>query len=432
MRSVWRADCVCVRRLLPALVLAFVAAVFAWGLALDARGERLGTPLPPLLFDVDRQVAPLWALVAGVVLSLGVAVAPRLRALPPWGFGTGILGLALAARLSVGAARTGPDGWDEPFNESFEAKNEYLPALDAFDEGAAWFLDRFAELVPALPVHVAGHPPGLVLALHTLRIDSPAGASALVIGVAALGVPLTWLLARRLLDEERARTAGVLAAFASATTLYGVTSADAAFAALGTGVAVLLLAAPRAAALGGAAALAVASFFSYALLAIGAWATFVRLGREGWRPAAAVAVASGVALVAFYAGLWALTGFELPAAVAATEETYRNSVARLRPYWFWVVGSPAAFLAFLGLPLVWYAARAAAERRPEALALAAVLVISAVGGFTKAETERIWLMYVPLACVAAAAVLPPRRLTLVLALLAVQSLAVELVFGTVW
>ena len=420
------------RRALPVLVLAFVAAVFVWGRVLDASGEQLGTPLPPLLFDVHRQIAPVWALVAALVLAGGVVLAPRLRLLGPWRFGLGLLGLALAMRLSLGAARLGPEGWDEPFHESFEAKNEYLPALGALDHGAGWFLDRFAELVPALPVHAAGHPPGLVLALHWLGIDSPGGASALVIAVGVLGVPLTWLLARRLLDEERARTAGLLAAFASATTLYGVTSADAAFAALGTGVAVVLLAAPRVAALAGAAALAVASFFSYALLAIGAWAALVRLGRDGWRTALGVAAACGLALVAFYAALWALTGFELPGVLAATEETYRNSVARLRPYWFWVVGSPAAFLAFCGLPIVWWAARAAAERRPEALALAAVLVISAVGGFTKAETERIWLMYVPLACVAAAAVLPPRRLPLVLTLLAVQSLAVELVFGTVW
>ena len=421
-----------VRRVLPALVLAFVAAVFVWGLALDAGGEVLGTPLPPLLFDVHRQIAVPWALLAAAVLGGGLLVAPRLRRLPPWGFALGLLALALTMRLAVGAARLGPEGWDEPFNESFEAKNEYVPALGALEDGAAWFLDRFAELVPALPVHAAGHPPGLLLALHWLGIDGPAGASALVIGVGVLGVPLTWLLARRLLDEERARTAGVLAAFAAASTLYGVTSADAAFAAIGTGAAIVLLTAPRIAAVGGAAALAVASFFSYALLAIGAWAVLVRAQREGVRPAAAVAAGCAVALVALYAGLWALTGFALPDVIAATEDTYRESVARLRPYWFWVLGSPAAFLAFLGLPITWYAARGLAERHPAAVALAAVLVISAVGGFTKAETERIWLMYVPLACVAAAAVLPPRRLPLVLALLAVQTLAVELVFGTVW
>src|SRR3712207_8437881 len=57
----------------------------------------------------------------------------------------------------------------------------------------------------------------------------------------------------------------------------------------------------------------------------------------------------------------------------------------------------------LGLPITWYAARALGERHPAAVALAVVIVISAAAGFTKAEVERIWLMFVPLACVAAAA-----------------------------
>ena len=43
----------------------------------------------------------------------------------------------------------------------------------------------------------------------------------------------------------------------------------------------------------------------------------------------------------------------------------------------------------------------AASRPPSALAV--IVVVSAVAGFTKAETERIWLPYVPLACAAAAA-----------------------------
>jgi hypothetical protein len=182
----------------------------------------------------------------------------------------------------------------------------------------------------------------------------------------------------------------------------------------------------------GAAGLAVASFFSYAVLAMGAWAVLVRALRGDRRAAVEVAVACGAAVVAFYVLLWAATGFELPQVVRATEEVYRESVARLRPYAFWLFGSPAAFLAFAGLPLTWFAARALGRRHPAAVALAIVIVISAVGGFTKAETERIWLMYVPPLCIAAAAALPERRLTLVLALLAAQSLLVELLFGTVW
>jgi hypothetical protein len=61
-----------------------------------------------------------------------------------------------------------------------------------------------------------------------------------------------------------------------------------------------------------------------------------------------------------------------------------------------------------------------------------VLLIAAVMGFTKAETERIWLFLVPLACVAAASVLPARHLRWLLALLAVQAFAVELLFFTIW
>ena len=55
-----------------------------------------------------------------------------------------------------------------------------------------------------------------------------------------------------------------------------------------------------------------------------------------------------------------------------------------------------------------------------------------MGGYTKAETERIWLFLVPLACVAAAPVLAGRRIAPVLALLAAQALAVEVLFATVW
>jgi methylthioxylose transferase len=404
-------------------MLAFVVATFAVGLLLRASGEPLGTPLPPLLFDVDPEATAGYAFLAAALLAGGVALSPRLRALPPRSFAGAILVLALVVRLAVGAARSGPAGWDAPFDESFEAKNEYLAALPALRHGASWFLDRFAELVPALPAHAAGHPPGLLLTLHWLGLDTPEGASALLIGVAVLAVPLTYVLARRLLDEDRARVAGLLAAFAPATTLYGVTSADAAFATIGVATAILLLARPIA----GAAALAFASFFSYALLAIGAWAVLIR-GRDGWRLAGTCAVA----VVAFYAGLYAVTGFELPSAVEATEEVYGNSVARRRPYEYWLFGSPAAFLAFLGLPIAWYATKAAAARWPAAVALAAVIVISTVAGFTKAETERIWLMYVPLACVAAAAMIPPRRVTLVLGALALQTVVVEVAFGTVW
>jgi hypothetical protein len=434
-------------RLTAPLVAAFVAITFAVGLLLDAGGTVLGTPRPPVLFDVDRALDPFWTALAVVVLVGAVVLAPRLRRLGGWGFAAGVFGLALVVRLAVGAARLGPEGWDEPWNESFNAKNEYVPALPGLDEvGVRYFLDRFDELLPAMPVHAAGHPPGLLLVLHWLGLESPGEAAALAIAVGALAVPATYALARRVLgDERQARTAGVLSALACGTTLFGVVSADVVYAALGALAAIGLVSRSRAGVIAGAVGLAIASFFSYAVLAMGAWAVlvvlfggFVSPGDTNpsrglaWRRATEVAVACGVALVAFYVALWAATGFEVHEVVLATEEVYRESVARLRPYAFWLFGSPAAFLAFAGLPITWYAATALGRRHPAAVALAIVIAISAIGGFTKAETERIWLMYVPPLCIAAAAVLPERRLTLVLGLLATQCLLVELLFGTVW
>jgi hypothetical protein len=130
--------------------------------------------------------------------------------------------------------------------------------------------------------------------------------------------------------------------------------------------------------------------------------------------------------------MWAATGYDAVGALRATDQVYGFSVAAMRPYAYWVVGSPAAWLAAMGVPLAWYALRAVAARRTPALALAAVVVAAAVLGFSKAETERIWAFLVPLACVAAAEVLPGRRLRLVLVLLAAQAVLVELLLVTVW
>ena len=51
---------------------------------------------------------------------------------------------------------------------------------------------------------------------------------------------------------------------------------------------------------------------------------------------------------------------------------------------------------------------------------------------TGGETERIWLPFVPLACVAAAAAVPAGRLRPVLTFLVFQAMVVELLFFTVW
>jgi hypothetical protein len=76
------------------------------------------------------------------------------------------------------------------------------------------------------------------------------------------------------------------------------------------------------------------------------------------------------------------------------------------------------------------ALRALNAREPAAVALVAVIGTAAVLGFTKAETERIWLPFVPLLGVAAAAGI--RRVEPVLWLLVAQALVVQLLFQTIW
>ena len=417
----------------PYAVMGVVAATIVAGVALDRGGVVLGAPLPPFLGDVEPRVDVL-AVPAALALVFGVAAAPRLRSAPigPAPFAVGLLALALVLRVALSLARNGSDGWYVVFDTSFEASNEYLPALTYLSYGAPFFLDRFAELVPALPVHAAGHPPGLLLTLHGLGIDGPRGMAALVIGVGALAAPLTYGLGRVLLSEPAARAAGLLFAFAPSALHHGATSADALYATLGTLAALGLVAGPGAARALGAAALAVASFFSYALLACGAWATLVVGRREGVRSAAVLAGACAAAVAALALALWAATGYDALGALRSTEQVYGFSVASIRPYAYWVLGSPVAYLAAMGLPLAWYALRALARGSTPALALAAVVATAAVLGFTKAETERIWLFLVPLACVAAADAMPGRRLTLVLGLLALQAFLVELLLVTVW
>jgi hypothetical protein len=420
---------------LPVVVFGVAAATIAYGFAARAAGVDLGASLAPFLWDWRPRVS--WpAIPAAALLAAGVALAPRLREprVPVWAFLAATLALGLGLRVGLGAARGVDALWSVFQLGNHEAASEYLPALPALDFGARFFLDTFAEVGTSLPVHAIGHPPGLLVTMHWLGIGSAPAMAALTIGVGALSIPLAYGLARVLLDEAAARRAALLYLFAPSAVLYGATSADALYATVALLAAIplaLAVSRPRAA-LAGAPALGLASFFSYANLAVGAWAALLAWQRAGARRALTVALVCAAGLAAFYGLLHLATGYDPLGVLAATESVYREGIASRRPYEFWVFGSPAAFLFALGLPITWLAARAAAAGDAGARAFFAVVAIAAILGFTKAETERIYLFLVPLACVAAAAVLPRRSLTFVLAALAVQALATNLLLYTVW
>lgn len=464
------------RRLLLGVGLLAIATI-AVGYWRGVAEGRLGTATPPFVFGWHPAAELPLALLAAIVLAAAAWAGPWLRerglgggpglrtrtsagetatdrraALPTGsagavrpavgragalGFGLVLLGVALAAGLALGAARTGTHGWWEIFDlgprGSFEAANEYLPGQPTLTWGVGFYLDRFAEMVPSQPVNIAGHPPGPLLLMRVLGIETAQGLAALCIVGAALIAPLTYAIARALPAEERtARTAGLLAALSPIVLLDGFTSFDAVFAAMGAAAAALLLSRRTPVVAVGVLAFAVCTLFSWALLGVGAAVALTVLLRDGWRRGLLVAAACGVGFLGINAILAAGWGYDPIGTLRATEGVYRNSLAQVRPYWFWLFGSPVAWGAMLGPAIVGGILVAALRRSPVAVAIVTVVVVAAVAGFTKAETERIWLIFAPLACVAAASAIPPGRLRLVLATLVVPAFVLQLLVGTVW
>jgi len=420
--------------LVPWLVSGLVAVTVAVGLVAKAAGTDWGAPLQPLLITFDP-VLTAWLLVSlgGLALSLWAGFRLYASERSVWFFGAALFGLSLFSRLALNLSRMGPEEWYHSYivRPLSSGRLEYLAAMKELKMGVGPFLNNFAELVPTLPLHVAGHPPGLVLVLDVFGLETPQAMAALTIVIGAAATPVLYLIGRQLYDERTARVAALLFVFVPTALLYGATSPDSLFLTLALVAVFGLLSRRPVTVIFGAFMLAFASFFSYALLVAGGWAGLVRWRRDGFRSMLVVATLCGLALLVFY-GLFALvTGFDVIGAIEATHDRYYKGIAGVRPYLFWFFGSPAAFLFMLG-PVAWYACRSLGSREITALALAAAIFITVLFGYTKAETERIWIFLVPMACIAAARALPERSLKPVLAGLAAQAVLLQVLFDTVW
>jgi hypothetical protein len=430
-------------RVLPGVALGAAAMTIAAGLVLHiAAGVDLGTPTPPFIMVWQPQAR--WPLLVAVAVAVAlVGLVPRAVDRIDSSALVAVLAYAgaLTFGLAVNAVRLGSAGWSRVFQSgpggSFEARFEYLPALRYLRGGIAHYVGHFATLLPDFTTHVKGNPPGPLVVMHLLGIDTADRLTIACVGVGALCAPLAYALGRELGDtragtgERRGRVAAALTIFSPSVVLFGVTSVDYAFAAVGMLGAWLLVSRRPSAKAAGCVAVAAGSFLSWVLLAIPVWAVLCVLVRDGRRAAALTAAGALAAILALTLVLHLVWGYEPLAILRAVRPIYAHGIARRRPYWFWLFGSPAAYLAMLGAPIAWLALRASARGEPAALALAVVLAVSALAGFTKAETERIWLPFVPLACIAAAAV-GVRRLGLLLAFLAAQAIVLEILFNTVW
>jgi len=418
--------------LVPGIIAIGTLATLVVGQIALAMGVNWRAETLPLFIIFDPVFAG-WGLLAAGALAGTVLLGFRLwrSSLGARWFALALFGLTLVGRLALNLARNGPQDWYEVYVTRPGHDFEYLAALPYLKHGLGPFLDNFASLVLTLPAHPAGHPPGLLVLVDWLGITSPEGLAALTIGIGAMATPLLYALGRQLFDETTARVAALLFVFVPTSLLYGATSADAMFVTLALVAVVCLLSRRRLMLVGGAIALALASFFSYALLAAGGWAGLVRWRRDGFKSMLTAALLCAGALVLFYGALALFTGFNVLAAVEATNHRYHDGIANVRPYAYWVFGSPAAFLIMLG-PVAWFAARSLASREITALALTSIIVVTTLIGYTKAETERIWLFLVPLACLAAARALPERAVKPVLIALTAQAFVIEILYATRW
>jgi methylthioxylose transferase len=412
-------------------VVALVAATVVVGYELPHHGVHLGSRAAPFYAFPHTRVT--WWTPLAALGTLGLALAAPLLLRVPTGWCiAGATATALAARTVLNVSRYGPHELVRPLVGPI-GSHDYLPTVPMFLAAPGGYLRHFSErILHGLPIHPSAHPPGATILLAGLdRAGAPGAwpAAAFILLAGAAAAPLVYLLGRSVAGERPARIAMLAWAFTPTVLLESATSMDAVFATAGAGAAVLVLGRRRLAA---AAATVGCSFLSYALPATAVWAGIVLWLRRSRREAVAMAVAAMALAVAAYGALWLATGFDPIATYSATKFHYEHGISRYRPYWYWLAGDPAAFLAGLGIPVALAYARSLNTRTAAAVALAAVVLVSALSGFSKAEVERIWQFLVPLAVVAAAPELGRARLRPVLVLLAAQAVAVEVFFGTTW
>ena len=379
------------------------------GASLVARDRFVLISSPPLVGELDLRID--LALVPAIVLAVAaVRWAPPLAARLRWRVllvATWAAGVAWALAL---AASAGLDAIAAPLSTRYE----YLAAVPSVESPGS-FLTGFVGALEAYPIHVKGHPPGMVLVLWLLDSVGLGGAqvaAALVIGVGALAAPAALVALRAVADEGWARRGAPFVAFTPAA-VWIATSADALFsgvAACGLALAALALysdARRRALVLGLAAGIVLggALMLSYGIAPLGAIVLVLAIARRAWR--ALLAIATGVAGVT---AAFALAGFWWPAGLAATRDLYFEGVASRRPYEAFLLISLAAFALTVGPAAAAGAARLR-DRRVWLVVGAALMSVAAadLSGLSRGETERIWLIFVPWIGLAAAALVHQRR-----------------------
>ena len=380
---------------------ALIAATHAWGRWLQWRGHRMAVNAPPLTGNVDPRWS-WWSLPALTVAAGVVGGANRLSRTLTW---RRLLWTSFAAALAWSVALALWDG-TAGLTRSPSAPIDYLAVLPSVRD-VGGFLRVLVETPGQLPTHVRVHPPGLVLLLLGARgagLATPGWLAALEHVAGASSVPAVMLAARAVAGERVARVAAPFLVCSPIAIAWS--SGDAIFLGVGAwAVSLTMLAIVRSGPRSDVLALvsgviwAAGTFLSYGLVLLALVPAVVAVHRRSIRPLVLAAVVV-VAAVAFGAagGFWWVDG------LGSTREAYAQSLARVRPYSYFLVANIAAAAIAVG-PAVWVGVSRLRERRLLVMAAGALLAIGIAdaSGLSKAEVERIWLPFLPWIVVASAA-----------------------------
>jgi hypothetical protein len=331
-------------------------------------------------------------------------------------------------------------------------------------DGYLAFLAQYVDSMPGLSLHGKHFPPGHVTWIHAVQQAFGPGVLpvALVVLVAFAGAILCAYATLRELAGEGAARAGALLLLASPSLLdFACTSMDAVFllwATLATFLAARLVNALRGRAPGApglalatGAALLAATFFSFSALpvglAVGLFVVFsgrVFAGRRELARTALALVLVGAGYAAAGATLFLATRFSIAACLERAIELNRNFMSHVvgrdtrELHGYLSYGNATAFLIGSGVALVAAAgfrlSQGRRNWRPWATAAALALAVMVSGGIYFMETERIWIFAMPWLAGAAVASGPieERSLRVLVAVGAVQALAMESLFLTLW
>lgn len=370
-----------------------IGAAAVWGTILLSSDDRLLLGVPPLMGRFDPRVGGV--AIPATLAFLALWAAPRLAATLPWPRLLWASFLGAAAWAIALALVDGPAGVMRPL----EARFEYLHDVPLVRSPGP-FLDGFVDDIDRYTTHVRSHPPGFLLALWGLDragLGGSGAAAAVVIAGGAAAAPAVLAALRETAGEAHARAAAPFVALAPVA-IWIATSADALFAGVAAWSGALLILSTGdegirsdALALAGGLLFGAALFLSYGVVLLALVPATVAVARRRFRPLAVAAAGTALAALAIGAA-----GFWWPDGLSATRREYAESIARFRPYAYFLLANLAAFAVVVG-PAT--AAALASLRNPGIWLLVsgslAAIAVANLSGLSKGEVERIWLPFAP-------------------------------------